>query len=181
MALEVEGNLATNDLCWYDLVLPGCCLVCHHFVYVPCNSLSPYLFLTVCLHSSYLASLEPVEEGERVNRHGANNEENVEDGECDQELVEEMRPARWIIGSFQRLQEVALSISSFVVFKFFHHLSSDGKFSLFASFSLSPREGRNCFGAHSSGQAYFIAVYAVPFRTTNSRGTYLYHMPGVLQ
>ena len=43
--------------------------------------------------SSYLVSLEPVEEGEGVNRHGANNEEDVEDGECDQELVEEMGPA----------------------------------------------------------------------------------------
>ena len=34
-----------------------------------------------------------MEEGEGVNRHGANNEEDVEDGECDQELVEEMGPA----------------------------------------------------------------------------------------
>ena len=50
--------------------------------------------LNGCLSSqSYLVSLEPVEEGEGVNRHGANNEEDVEDGECDQELVEEMGPA----------------------------------------------------------------------------------------
>ena len=62
--------------------------------------------MAVCLSSSssYLVSLEPVEEGERVNRHGANNEENVEDGECDQELVEEMGPAH-PYGSEERGQQ----------------------------------------------------------------------------
>ena len=65
--------------------------------------------LNGCLSSSssYLVSLEPVEEGEGVNRHGANNEEDVEDGECDQELVEEMGPAHPCVSEeregFQRL------------------------------------------------------------------------------
>ena len=112
-----------------------------------------------------------------------------------QELVEEMGPAH-PSGSEERVfnvcdalaVEVAFpfpplrtpclpSFCSYVAFKFFHHLSSDGKFSPCACFSIFPleraSEGGSCFGAHSSTQAYFIAVYAVPFELASSKGAFL--------
>ena len=132
--------------------------------------------MAVCLSSSssYLVSLEPVEEGERVNRHGANNEENVEDGECDQELVEEMGPAH-PSGSEERVFNVCDALAVEVAFPF----PPPPRYSLPALLPPSARSSllSSFFIISHPTTLNFPPAPAFPFSPRSERGRELFWSP----